>query len=66
MSEPEQTPDPRKNELWEYKDGSGTVRVMADPIENYVLARRKGCMPFVTLLKDFHRRYVRKPMPGRG
>ena len=52
---------PRKGERWDAINRIFTVRVMADPIEGYIMARRKGGMPFLTHKSDWHGQFTRKP-----
>ncbi|CAI2936054.1 ribonuclease H family protein [Aminobacter niigataensis] len=35
-----------------WRDGHGPIRIMGEPQEGYVLARRPGCMPFVLTVKQ--------------
>lgn len=39
-----------------YRDAAGEVRVMA-VAEGYVMARRKGCMPFLETVAVFRQRF---------
>lgn len=35
-----------------WEDDHGTIRVMCEPHEGYVMARRKGAAPFVISVRD--------------
>lgn len=35
-----------------WRDEHGEIRVMGEPIEGYVMARRKGSAPFVISVRD--------------
>lgn len=48
---------PRKGERWERKNDSSVCRIMADPIEGYVMARFKGAMPFLVHVSEWHRHF---------
>lgn len=49
-----------KNSKW--ADKWGEVRVMCEPIEGYVLIRRKGVAPFIVTVKQLNRDYT--PLQG--
>ena len=49
---------PKKGERWLTKDGR-TVRVMADPIEGWVMYRYKGAMPGLLHANDWQQRFAR-------
>lgn len=35
-----------------WEDDHGQIRIMCEPVEGYVMARRKGAMPFVISVRD--------------
>ncbi len=51
---------PKKGERWDGLLSNRTVRVMADPIEGYVMCRLKGAMPFLVHVSDWHKRFTKK------
>lgn len=53
-------PVPKKGERWVCGRTNRTVRVMADPIEGYVLFRFKGSMPHLLHKNDWHGRFIAK------
>ena len=57
---PDRTTTPAKGERWDCRQIPRTCRVMADPIEGYVMARFKGAMPFLIHVNDWHRKFVRQ------
>lgn len=54
---------PAKGERWDCSRINQTARVMADPVEGYVMVRFKGASPFLVHLSDWHKRFTRKPTP---
>lgn len=60
MSKPLPPDAPKKGERWQSRDGR-TVRVMADPVEGYVIARYKGAGPFILHCNDWGKRFTRAP-----
>ena len=60
-NETQAKPDaPKKGELWDSLDGTTrTCRVMADPIEGYVMARFKGASPWLLHVNDWHKKFKR-------
>lgn len=52
---------PKKGERWDSLQLTKTCRVMADPVEGYVMARYKGCMPFLVHVSDWHKKFKRHP-----
>lgn len=49
--------DPKKGERWHCSKTGRTVRVMADPVEGYIMARFKGAIPFVLHRNDWPKRF---------
>ena len=56
-------PEPMRGEHWQ--DADGPVRVMA-VVEGYVVARRKGCGPFLMSVREFKAAFTLAPiqLPG--
>lgn len=52
--------DPCKGQRWDSVKTQSTCRVMADPIEGWVLARYKGAMPFVVHVNEWHKLFTLK------
>jgi hypothetical protein len=50
---------PKRGEVWRDVNRSDTVRVMADPIEGYVMVRYKGATPFLVHISDWKVRFLR-------
>lgn len=50
---------PKKGEHWVKLDGGEACRLMCDPVEGYVMARYKGCMPWVLNVKDLVKTFKR-------
>lgn len=51
----ENYPNPKKGERWKsVSPRHGICRVMADPIEGYVMARYKGAVPFLVGVSCWH------------
>lgn len=48
---------PKRGEIWKDVNRSDTVRVMADPIEGYVMVRYKGSTPFLVHISDWQVRF---------
>ena len=49
---------PKKGERW-LSDTGRTIRIMADPVEGYVMYRYKGAAPCLMHVNDWHRRFMR-------
>lgn len=54
---------PRKGERWISHEGGRTCRVMADPVEGYVMARFKGAGPWLLHVNDWHKKFKPTPLP---
>lgn len=54
------TERPKKGERWICGITNRTARIMADPVEGYVMFRFKGAMPCLLHQNDWHKRFVRK------
>ncbi|CAM5586668.1 hypothetical protein RLIN73S_01532 [Rhodanobacter lindaniclasticus] len=57
-TENEQKPAPRKGERWICGRTNRTARIMADPIEGYVMYRFKGAAPCLLHKNDWHKRFI--------
>ena len=49
---------PSKGDVWYRMIRNEPVRVMCDPVEGYVMVRHKGCVPFLTPLKDWNKEFM--------
>ncbi len=54
---------PKKGERWKCLQGDRTCRVMADPIEGYVMYRFKGAGPSLLHVNDWAKKFARQEVP---
>ena len=52
--------EPRKGQRWIRLDTGNEGRVMADPIEGWIMVRHSGATPYLVHLTDWHERFERK------
>jgi hypothetical protein len=51
---------PKKGERWQCLQTDRTCRVMADPVEGWVMYRFKGAMPYLLHVNDWHKKFTRR------
>lgn len=51
---------PKKGDRWDAINGQKTCRVMADPVEGWVMARYKGAGPWLLHVNDWHKKFKRQ------